>query len=93
MKIKGLIFDLDGVLVDTKKIHFNAYFTAKYPTVLNVLIKPMKNAKHVSQDMFLKIINVNMNVRQQIAKNAQRKQKTFVFNAMKIMNESTINVI
>ena len=24
MKIKGLIFDLDGVLVDTKKIHFNA---------------------------------------------------------------------
>ena len=24
MKIKGLIFDLDGVLVDTKKIHFDA---------------------------------------------------------------------
>ena len=24
MKIKGLIFDLDGVLVDTKKIHFEA---------------------------------------------------------------------
>ena len=24
MKIKGLIFDLDGVLVNTKKIHFDA---------------------------------------------------------------------
>ena len=24
MIIKGLIFDLDGVLVDTKKIHFDA---------------------------------------------------------------------
>ena len=24
MSIKGLIFDLDGVLVDTKKIHFDA---------------------------------------------------------------------
>ena len=28
MKIKGLIFDLDGVLVDTKKIHFNALNSA-----------------------------------------------------------------
>ena len=33
MKIKGLIFDLDGVLVDTKKIHFNA---------LNVALKSVK---------------------------------------------------
>ena len=28
MKIKGLIFDLDGVLVDTKKIHFDALNSA-----------------------------------------------------------------
>lgn len=28
MNIKGLIFDLDGVLVDTKKIHFDALNTA-----------------------------------------------------------------
>ena len=33
MKIKGLIFDLDGVLVDTKKIHFDA---------LNVALKSIK---------------------------------------------------
>ena len=33
MKIKGLIFDLDGVLVDTKKIHFDA---------LNVALKSVK---------------------------------------------------
>ena len=28
MKIQGLIFDLDGVLVDTKKIHFDALNSA-----------------------------------------------------------------
>ena len=33
MKIKGLIFDLDGVLVDTKKIHFDA---------LNIALKSIK---------------------------------------------------
>ena len=33
MKIKGIIFDLDGVLVDTKKIHFDA---------LNVALKSIK---------------------------------------------------
>ena len=33
MNIKGLIFDLDGVLVDTKKIHFNA---------LNIALKSAK---------------------------------------------------
>ena len=33
MKIKGLIFDLDGVLVDTKKIHFVA---------LNIALKSIK---------------------------------------------------
>ena len=33
MSIKGLIFDLDGVLVDTKKIHFNA---------LNAALKSVK---------------------------------------------------
>ena len=33
MKIKGLIFDLDGVLVDTKKIHFDA---------LNIALKSIR---------------------------------------------------
>ena len=33
MQIKGLIFDLDGVLVDTKKIHFDA---------LNIALKFVK---------------------------------------------------
>tara|TARA_E500000178_G_scaffold327159_1_gene355994 strand:+ start:1319 stop:2704 length:1386 start_codon:yes stop_codon:yes gene_type:complete len=33
MKIKGLIFDLDGVLVDTKKIHFDA---------LNIALRSIK---------------------------------------------------
>ena len=36
--IKGLIFDLDGVLVDTKKIHFDA---------LNKALKSVK-AKEIS---------------------------------------------
>ena len=33
-KIKGLIFDLDGVLVDTKNIHFEA---------LNLALKKISN--------------------------------------------------
>ena len=36
MKIKGLIFDLDGVLVDTKKIHFDA---------LNFILKKLNYKK------------------------------------------------
>ncbi|MFL2853852.1 MAG: HAD hydrolase-like protein [Candidatus Pelagibacter sp.] len=34
MKIKGLIFDLDGVLVDTKKIHFDALNSALKSIIL-----------------------------------------------------------
>ena len=37
MKIKGLIFDLDGVLVDTKKIHFDA---------LNIALKSIKSVSY-----------------------------------------------
>ena len=34
--IKGLIFDLDGVLVDTKDIHFNS---------LNIALKKISNTE------------------------------------------------
>ena len=46
MKIKGLIFDLDGVLVDTKKIHFDA---------LNVALKSVKFDQVSFKDHIVKV--------------------------------------
>ena len=43
-KIKGLIFDLDGVLVDTKKIHFEALNLA----LNEKKIKEISNIEHLN---------------------------------------------
>ena len=44
MKIKGLIFDLDGVLVDTKKIHFDALNIA----LKSIKFKPISFKDHIN---------------------------------------------
>ena len=44
MKIKGLIFDLDGVLVDTKKIHFDALNIA----LKSVRFEPISFKDHIN---------------------------------------------
>jgi len=46
--IKGIIFDLDGVLVDTKKIHFNA---------LNMALKENKINYQISLEDHLKVFD------------------------------------
>ena len=63
MSIKGLIFDLDGVLVDTKKIHFDA---------LNFALKSA-NIEQISFKDHLNIYYFFLNIKKKKIKSKKKK--------------------
>ena len=83
MIIKGLIFDLDGVLVDTKKIHFDALNYA----LETVKFEPISLREHLNNfdglptNEKLKILNQTKNLKKKdfdkINKIKQKKPNNF----------------
>jgi len=83
-KIKGLIFDLDGVLVNTKKIHFDA---------LNLALKKV-NAKEISFKDHLNIFDgLPTNKKLSILNDKKILNKKFNSKVIKIKQEYTLKLL
>jgi beta-phosphoglucomutase-like phosphatase (HAD superfamily) len=83
-KIKGLIFDLDGVLVNTKKIHFDA---------LNLALKK-KNIKQISYKDHLNIYDgLPTSKKLEILNKKKILKKTLIKSIKKIKQENTLKLL
>ena len=83
-KIKGLIFDLDGVLVNTKKIHFDA---------LNLALKK-KNIKQISYKDHLNIYDgLPTSKKLEILNKKKILKKTLIKSLKKIKQENTLKLL
>ena len=96
MKIKGLIFDLDGVLVDTKKIHFDALNVAlksiKFEQISFVnginTIRGGRHVDYVSQNIIKRLVDLVQQKKKKTVKTQHIKDNLIIFVKSIIVNPS-----